>query len=223
MADTSNISNAVAAVECARNSPKIKHDWYQTDSHVIITILAKNTKQDGVKVEFGEEALHAAAQLPDGSNYDLNLNITHPVIPGQSTFKVTASKIEVKLKKRDGLRWAALEREPTTSEIAKAMPEAVLSVGPPKYPSSAPKARDWDRVVGDITKQEGDENPEGDAALNALFQKIYSQGSDEVKRAMNKSFQESGGTVLSTNWKEVARERVEVKAPDGMEWHKWEQ
>jgi suppressor of G2 allele of SKP1 len=35
--------------------------------------------------------------------------------------------------------------------------------------------------------------------------------------------QESGGTVLSTNWKEVARERVEVKAPDGMEWHKWEQ
>jgi hypothetical protein len=68
----------------------------------------------------------------------------------------------------------------------------VLSVGPPKYPSSAPKARDWDRVVGDITKQEGDENPEGDAALNALFQKIYSQGSDEVKRAMNKSFVSSG-------------------------------
>jgi hypothetical protein len=32
-------------------------------------------------------------------------------------------QIEVKLKKRDGLRWAALEREPTTSEIAKAMPE----------------------------------------------------------------------------------------------------
>lgn len=64
----------------------------------------------------------------------------------------------------------------------------VLSTGPPKYPSSAPKARDWDRVVGDITKQEGDEKPEGDAALNALFQKIYSQGSDEVKRAMNKSF-----------------------------------
>jgi hypothetical protein len=35
--------------------------------------------------------------------------------------------------------------------------------------------------------------------------------------------QESGGTVLSTNWKEVERETVEVKAPDGMEWRKWEQ
>jgi suppressor of G2 allele of SKP1 len=69
---------------------------------------------------------------------------------------------------------------------------SAVSSGPPKYPSSAPKARDWDRVVGDITKEENEEKPEGDAALNDLFQKIYSQGSDEVKRAMNKSFVSSG-------------------------------
>ena len=57
MADTSNTANAGAAVEFARKSPKIKHDWYQTESHVIITILAKNTKQDGVKVEFDDETV----------------------------------------------------------------------------------------------------------------------------------------------------------------------
>jgi len=28
--------------------PKIKHDWYQTETHVIVTILAKNT--ENVKV-----------------------------------------------------------------------------------------------------------------------------------------------------------------------------
>jgi hypothetical protein len=32
-------------------------------------------------------------------------------------------QIEVKLKKRDGLRWAALEKDPETSEIVQAMPE----------------------------------------------------------------------------------------------------
>ena len=32
-------------------------------------------------------------------------------------------QIEVKLKKRDGLRWAALERDPTTSEIVQSMLE----------------------------------------------------------------------------------------------------
>ncbi|KDR16057.1 protein SGT1 homolog [Zootermopsis nevadensis] len=223
MADSSNPQSAGEVEEIAKQVPKIKHDWYQTESHVVITILAKNVKQDEVKVEFAEEALNVAAQLTDGSEYHLNLNLPFPVIPGQSTFRVIPSKIEIKLKKHDGIRWASLEADPTTSEVAQPMPEAVLSAGPPKYPSSAPKATDWDRIVGDITKQEGDEKPEGDAALNALFQKIYSQGSDEVKRAMNKSFQESGGTVLSTNWNEVAREKVEVKAPDGMEWHKWEQ
>jgi suppressor of G2 allele of SKP1 len=32
---------------------------------------------------------------------------------------------------------------------------------------------------------------------------------DETKRAMNKSYSESGGTVLSTNWKEVSQKKVD--------------
>jgi hypothetical protein len=32
-------------------------------------------------------------------------------------------QIEVKLKKRDGLRWATLERDPATSKIMQFMPE----------------------------------------------------------------------------------------------------
>lgn len=34
---------------------------------------------------------------------------------------------------------------------------------------------------------------------------------------------ESGGTVLSTSWNEVAQKKVEVKPPDGVEWKKWEE
>lgn len=36
--------------------------------------------------------------------------------------------------------------------------------------------------------------------LEALFHHIYETGSDDQKRAMNKSFVESGGTVLCTTW-----------------------
>ena len=33
---------------------------------------------------------------------------------------------------------------------------------------------------------------------------------------------ESGGTVLSTNWSEVGKDKVDVKPPDGMEYRKYE-
>lgn len=57
-----------------------------------------------------------------------------------------------------------------------------------KYPSSSHYTRDWDKIVAEVKKEEKDEKPEGDAALNKLFQQIYGDGSDEVKKAMNKSF-----------------------------------
>lgn len=38
---------------------------------------------------------------------------------------------------------------------------------------------------------------------------------------MVKSYTESGGTVLSTNWKEISKKRTEIRPPDGMEFKKW--
>lgn len=56
------------------------------------------------------------------------------------------------------------------------------------YPSSSHYTRNWDKLVVEIKEEEKNEKLEGDAALNKLFQQIYSDGTDEVKRAMNKSF-----------------------------------
>ncbi|XP_076162807.1 suppressor of G2 allele of skp1 [Ptiloglossa arizonensis] len=200
--------------------PKIRYDWYQTETHVIVTILTKNAQN--VKVVCEKHTLSVSALLPSGNDYSLELDLAHPVVSDQCSHKVVPSKIEIKLKKQDGFRWNALEGNPVVQDTPQPIPQEILQAEnyPPKYPTSSKKSRDWNKVEKELEKQEAEEL-DGDAALDAMLQQIYHSGSDEVRRAMNKSFQESGGTVLSTNWLEVGKGKVEKKPPDGMEWKPW--
>ncbi|KAM6165432.1 protein SGT1 homolog [Erethizon dorsatum] len=199
-----------------RTRSKIKYDWYQTESQVIITLMIKNVQKNDVNVEFSEKELSALVKLPSGEDYNLQLRLLHPIIPEQSTFKVLSTKIEIKMKKPEAVRWEKLEGQgdvPSSKQFIADVKNL--------YPSSSHYTRNWDKLVGEIKEEEKNEKLEGDAALNKLFQQIYSDGSDEVKRAMNKSFMESGGTVLSTNWSDVGTRKVEINPPDDMEWKKY--
>lgn len=93
------------------------------------------------------------------------------------------------------------------------------------YPSSSKKKTDWDKLEHELEKEEKDEKLDGDAGLQKFFKQIYSNGTEEQRRAMIKSFQTSGGTVLSTNWSDVASKDYEGKdrpdAPNGMEFRKY--
>ncbi|XP_034469684.1 protein SGT1 homolog isoform X2 [Hippoglossus hippoglossus] len=193
--------------------PPVKHDWYQTESQVIVTVMAKNVPKDGVCVNFMEKELNTMIQLASGESYNFHLNLLHPIVPQQSNFRILTTKVEIKMKKTDGIRWEKLEGEGQESNIKH--------FNPNQYPTSSNHAHKWDKMVVDISEEEKSENLEGDAALNKLFQQIYSDGSDEVKRAMNKSFMESGGTVLSTNWKDVGKRKVDVNPPDDAEVKKY--
>jgi suppressor of G2 allele of SKP1 len=87
--------------------------------------------------------------------------------------------------------------------------------------------KNWEGITSTIlgTEKEAtidqDPNVGGDSTLNSFFQKIFADADDDTKKAMMKSYQESGGTTLSTNWDEVRKSKVDVKPPAGSEWKKW--
>ncbi|KAG8452281.1 hypothetical protein GDO86_004186 [Hymenochirus boettgeri] len=194
---------------------KYRHDWYQTESHIIISVMIKNVQKNDVNIRFLEKELTVEVNFSLEKNYQLSLNLLHSIVPEQSTFKVLSTKIEIKLKKAEGIKWEKLEGQ-VESHVKQFNPESMHT-----YPSSSHYTKNWDKLVVEIKEEEKNEKLEGDAALNQLFQQIYSDGSDEVKRAMNKSFMESGGTVLSTNWSDVGKKKVEVNPPEDMEWKKF--
>ena len=57
--------------------------------------------------------------------------------------------------------------------------------------------------------------------MNDFFKKLYANADPDTKRAMMKSYQESNGTALSTNWEEVRKETVKTQPPEGVEAKKW--
>ena len=87
--------------------------------------------------------------------------------------------------------------------------------------------KNWDGITSEILSKDTtvtsdqDPNAGGDAAVNEFFQKLYADADEDTRRAMMKSYSESGGTTLSTNWDEVRKATVEVKPPEGSEWKKW--
>ncbi|RSH92036.1 hypothetical protein EHS25_009407 [Saitozyma podzolica] len=112
------------------------------------------------------------------------------------------------------------------SEAGLSAPPALQGVG---LASNVPRTggpekvnaqrRNWDKVIEDELEENDDSkdpNAGGDAALQKMFSSIYANADPDTRRAMIKSFTESGGTALSTDWSNVGKEKTPVRPPEGM-------
>ncbi|CDS42359.1 Suppressor of G2 allele of SKP1 [Echinococcus multilocularis] len=187
-----------------------EYQWYQSDSTVFVSVMRKGIDPATLRVTFVEDAV----AIYINNELANQINLAHKIDPSKSLYKCTPMKIELKLAKTVSSNWSCLEGVDPASSLK------VIDVSAPSKDGDKPKRvnkpyHDWDAVA-----KEADEIEEGDP-LNNLFQKIFKDANDDTRRAMIKSFTESNGTVLSTNWDEVGKGKVEMKPPDGMEYKEY--
>lgn len=217
---------------------KIRHDWYQNHDNVIFTLLAKGVPKDEAVVEIQESSLSISFPLITGSTYEFSLDpLFATVDPSASKFNVMSTKIEVTMRKgQPGQKWGALESKEIAGTNGKEEKPVIskLPVGTskptegPAYPTSSRSgAKNWDKLANELTakkpkkeskdgasdgknddEDDWDYDKEDGDEVNAFFKKIYAGADPDTRRAMTKSFVESGGTALSTNWGEVATRSV---------------
>lgn len=110
----------------------------------------------------------------------------------------------------------------------------------PAYPTSSRRGvKDWDKLASDLTAKKAKSKAKGKAKeksteeeageesdaesidsdygtgdpVDAFFKKLYANADPDTRRAMVKSYYESQGTALSTNWAEVGKGKVEPRPP----------
>lgn len=195
---------------------KMIHNWYQTATHLILTLTANipiNPSSIDIKIE--KKTLKICEK--SSGNLIWEMNLSNSVLPDSCTVDVQNRKVEFKLKKEiDNFNWVTVDR----AKLNEATPNFQ-----PSYPTSSKVKKNWDSVEKEINKElNNDAKNDPNEGMMKLFREIYGNASEETRRAMIKSFQTSGGTVLSTNWDEVKEKDYEGKdrpeAPKGQEWRK---
>lgn len=118
------------------------------------------------------------------------------------------------------MKWPVLQRAPGAAPAAPVItaqseqPKASAPAGAPAYPTSSKTGpKNWEGI-GDDEEDERD--------INAFFKKMYAGATPEQQRAMMKSFTESNGTALSTDWDDVKARKVQTQPPEGVEAKKWD-
>ncbi|KAK0506205.1 SGS-domain-containing protein [Armillaria luteobubalina] len=194
----------------------LRHEFYETDERLTLSIFDRNAEPSEVNVQFESRKF----TYTHGDKSLVLAPLKGQINPESCEYTVGKVKVEIRLTKMVSGRWGALvgDSPDPLASFPSASAMTTTSVKPKK---------NWEGITTSILSTEKekstDEDPNvgGDSTLNGFFQKIFQDADEDTKRAMMKSYSESGGTTLSTNWEEVKAKRVEVKPPAGSEWKKW--
>jgi len=206
-----DVNNKNTNIDNSNKLPPIRDNWYQTADDIAYTFYVKGLTKENVNMTFLPKQMVCQLKLPNGNEYTRTLSLLHEIVPEKCKFSVNEFKISITLIKKIRGDWQSVEENVSNTDNNLSTPWTTK--------------RNWRSLDKQFKDEIETEKPQGDEALNQLFQKIYSDADDDQRRAMIKSFQTSGGTVLSTNWGDVKSKDYEGKdkvLPTGQDVQKYE-
>jgi suppressor of G2 allele of SKP1 len=183
----------------------LNHAWFQSHDWVEIDIRAKRVPAECVHVDFTQNSVHVV--IDDNSSvgaYEETFRLSDGIVPDRSSFQVLGTKVEVRLAKAvPGVQWACL----TTTDASTSVDPAVVQMGSDQMQEQGVgtthnKGKDWNAIEREIAEDEASQKSGGDDVMG-FFRTIFANADEDTKRAMMKSYVESGGKALSTNWEDV--------------------
>ncbi|KZT30561.1 SGS-domain-containing protein [Neolentinus lepideus HHB14362 ss-1] len=194
----------------------LRHEFYETEDKVILSVFDKGADPEQVSVKFEPRKL----SYKNGEKELVLEPLRSQIDPDASSYTVGKVKVEIRVVKIAQGRWGQLLGDSPD-------PLATFATSAPASAATRKPHKNWEGITTEIlasdpeVTSDKDPNAGGDNAVNSFFQKLYGDADEDTRRAMMKSYVESGGTTLSTNWEEVGKGKVEGKPPQGSEWKKW--
>jgi suppressor of G2 allele of SKP1 len=137
---------------------RARHEFYQTPTHVVLSIFAKNVEQSSVEADFQRAGFQIEFPLPGGSSFSMDIETFGQINPSECTFRTCKPKVEVKLRKAHALHWPSLEGKGVAGGAAPASAPAAAAA-PKGAPTPYASKKNWAEVEKAIDAELEAEKP----------------------------------------------------------------
>jgi len=169
-----------------KSSKTFRDTWLESALEVQFTMYCKKLKKEQVKVYIQENTLtvdiELVIKLPKEEKtliYRRVCNLTKPILPSESSFELTEYKLIVNLRKAENKQWGmSFEAETSQTKNLQNTHEP-WKKRQQKYAAL--------KLDDDDDKEEKDDP---NSAMMNLMKKLYTDGDDDMKRMINKSWVE---------------------------------
>ncbi|CAG8481619.1 8637_t:CDS:2 [Dentiscutata erythropus] len=88
-----------------------RHDWYQTPSYVIMSVFCKKIDKERSTISFKEKEMSINLRTADSKIFKEVFPLYQYIEPENSKYEFLSTKVEIKLKKANGISWPSLRAD----------------------------------------------------------------------------------------------------------------